>query len=241
MKKRIVSLALALMMCFSLSVTAFAEAPIDQAREWAEEVGLPTEFLTTAHDETLLMIYNDLKDSIDLEFVYSENNQQTRSIMDYLTLSTLVAKSTNSGYIEKVTAYLNFEWDPDVVLDYFIDGVTATWPENLFIFDSVTCRVYDGANDQCRFSQNYLNELGQGSMGVHFDATFFTGNPYGTIGLGLTPRTAMPNTSTTVSQVTFTYGYGADETAVGVTAGPVNVTFSGLYWTKAWHANVQHG
>lgn len=69
-------------------------------------------------------------------------------------------------------------------------------------------------------------------MGVHFDATFFTGNPYGTIGLGLTPRTAMPNTSTTVSQVTFTYGYGADETAVGVTAGPVNVTFQAYIGQK---------
>ena len=141
MKKRIVSLILAMMMCLSLSITAFAEEPIAQAREWAEEVGLPAEFLATAHDETLLMIYNDLRDSVDLEFVYSENNQQTRSIMDYLTLSTLVAKSTNSGYIEKVTAYLNFEWDPNVVLDYFIDGVTATWPEDLFIYDSASLLV----------------------------------------------------------------------------------------------------
>ena len=82
MKKRIVSLILAMMMCLSLSITAFAEEPIAQAREWAEEVGLPAEFLATAHDETLLMIYNDLRDSVDLEFVYSENNQQTRRIID---------------------------------------------------------------------------------------------------------------------------------------------------------------
>ena len=198
MRKIILSLVLIL----SLSTTAFAASPVEQAHAGAGEVGLPAEFLKGAYDDLILQIYNDniSADTIEFETTVKhgaeafDSNLLTEVPTDALDLWCVTAKvSTAEGYVEYANIYVYYVWTMNFAEEGVVasqDSVRLTWDPSVWTrtTNSIFATELAGAkaNSVYHTSVRPANS-GQGYAEWGIPIETAQGTPYGSARIQLFP------------------------------------------------------
>lgn len=211
MRKIIPSLVLILITVLSLSTTTFAASSVEQARAWAEEVGLPPAFLNSAYDDLILQIYNDNKSANNIEFEITvkhgseafDPNLLTEGATNALDLWCVAAKASSAnGYVEHMNIYVYYVWNMDFSEDGLLDSqdtIHLTWDSSVWTrtTNSIFTMELAGAKSNSIYhTSTRPSTSGQGfaEWGVPIDSA--RGAPYGSARIQLFPvDTQMKNGS----------------------------------------------
>lgn len=205
MRKRFISLVLALAMCLSLCVTAFADPGMSVEEEKAyllNTCNIPADFLNSATNDTILDLYEKAtKNYITVSSYVVETKsmiQQNQEIsplgnipatdMELKTLVTKVFDKSSKKFLY-LDVYVDFEWFNKAPFWRLAnDGITLNWSDSILGYESdggFYLRLYyktDTSNRWIRyFSQLSPTKAVQGGLGIVFDLhndceTYLKGN-----------------------------------------------------------------
>lgn len=211
MRKIIPSLVLILITVLSLSTTAFAASSVEQARAWAEEVGLPPAFLNSAYDDLILQIYNDNKSANNIEFEITvkhgseafDPNLLTEGAPNALDLWCVAAKvSTAEGYVEYANIYVYYVWNMDFDEEGLLgsqDAIRLTWDPSIWTrtTNSIFATELAGANTNSVYHTSVRPaNSGQGYAEWGIPIETAQGTPYGSAKIQLFPVDTQMKTDT---------------------------------------------
>ncbi len=245
MKKRALTLFLALVMCLSTCIPAFGDSAnmstAGQKAYLAGVCGIPTEFLDSVTEDIILDMYEDsvgkcvTVSSYEVKYGVMEPSSAISPMSipsSDFKMTTLVTKVLNSSGTEFLyySVYTNYEWlDKEPSYRLSKDGITVNWDNNYLYYkaNSFYAKSYYKTATSSWIQYDYItspDKAEQGGVGVSFDlhndyATWLKGTVYlrvGTDSFGSGRTTTInSNYAHTCVPLTSTFGFNISGVNVG--------------------------
>lgn len=248
MKKRLLSLVLALATCLSLCTTVFADpsVSIEGKKAYLRNVcNIPDSFLDSVEDETVEKIYEEAAGNSVTVASYNEVTENmeepTQAISPMASIpasdfkmSTLVLKTTDSAGSKTLyyTVYTYYEWFDKDPFCRRRDGITVNWDNTLLTYMpgyfSLKSYLKNDVNPKWReyASDNVPDASNQGGVGVSFLLSADKGNWLkGTLSFRLVTDFSGSGRRTTINSQ-YAHTYDLIIASIGFNADGPGINFS---------------